>query len=109
MSPDERHKAINLLFANTINHLDELRDEGLKIPSDVYVALGDLRGSINGIVDHFSNVYDAEINQLLELAKVEFENADGEPEEPLEGPPESDKALFASGKVHNVVNMRKDE
>jgi hypothetical protein len=110
MSPKERHKAIHILFSKTVQDLDQLRQEGVQIPSDVYLALGDLRGSIDGIMNHLTQLHEQEIREMMALANLEFTDDEdpAEPPDPASDIPENIRSPLEKHR-HNVLKMRKEE
>lgn len=91
MRPDQREYILKMLFSATVENLDELRERGIEVPSDVYLNLGLLQGNIAGIMDSIAINHQNEVARLRKRLKakdageehpsVEETNEDAEEEE----------------------------
>lgn len=84
MRKEQREHAISLLFGNMLNSLDQLRTEGITVPSEVYLHLGMLQGNVSGIMDHIQVNHDCDIARLKQKLAAARQSDVVEPEEPEE-------------------------
>ncbi len=93
MNTEERQDAVKLLFGHMLEQLDELKEAGIAVPSEVYLYLGMLQGNMDGIVAHIAGHYDIEITRLKRRIKEDIAETCEEEEEEIPEPPPKPKLV----------------